>query len=175
MMLTILKRTSFAIAYLPTFLLFANSAVSAQEAAVETSNVQVGRSREDFIMTPVNQKLTPFGRQVELNGLRPQAIALSPDGRLLVVSGKTSELIVLDPESGDVKQRVRFPVNFQVEFAQDPTSANILKPDGLGQVSFTGLIFSPDGQQIFLSNVNGSIKVFSVNEKGEVLPSRVFP
>ena len=102
MMLTILKRTSFAIAYLPTFLLFANSAVSAQEAAVETSNVQVGRSREDFIMTPVNQKLTPFGRQVELNGLRPQAIALSPDGRLLVVSGKTSELIVLDPESGDV-------------------------------------------------------------------------
>ena len=29
-------------------------------------------------------------------------------------------------------------------------------------LSFTGLIFSPDGRKIFLSNVNGSIKVFGV-------------
>ena len=42
-------------------------------------------------MTPVNQVLTPIGRQVDLPGMRPQGVALSPDGKLLVVSGKTSE------------------------------------------------------------------------------------
>lgn len=174
-MLTILKRASFAIAFLPIVFSFAAASVLAQEAAIETTDTLVGRSREDFIMTPVNQRLTPYGRQVELSGLRPQAIALSPDGKLLVISGKTSELIVLDPQSGEVKQRVRFPFDLPIEFAQNPAAFNILSPDGLGQVSFTGLIFSPDGKQIFLSNVNGSIKVFSVNDKNQVLPSRVFP
>src|SRR5262249_40408938 len=43
-----------------------------------------------------------------------------------------------------------------------------------GQVSFTGLIFSPDGKRIYLSNVNGSIKVFSVAADDVVHPSHVF-
>jgi hypothetical protein len=56
----------------------------------------VGRSSPDRAVTPVNQILTPAGRQLDLPGMRPQALALSPDGKLLVVSGKTSELVVVD-------------------------------------------------------------------------------
>ena len=49
-----------------------------------------------------------------------------------------------------------------------------MKPDGLGLVSFTGLIFSPDGTQNDRSNVTGSIKVFSVSAIDEVQLSCVF-
>src|ERR1035437_8432863 len=69
----------------------------------------VGRSGTNRLVTPVNQIVTPFGRQVDLAGLRPQAIALSSDGRLLAVSGKTSEVVLLDPATGDIRQRVALP------------------------------------------------------------------
>jgi len=52
----------------------------------------VGRVGENRYHTPVNQSLTPAGVQVELPGMRPQALALSPNGRLLVTAGKTHEL-----------------------------------------------------------------------------------
>lgn len=142
-----------------------------QEPAIETSKDLVGRYREDALVTPVNQLLTPYGRQIELAGLRPQALALSPDGRRLVTSGKTSELIVIDPETAQILQRVLFPNDSQLEPPADVVSPNILEPDRKAIVSYTGLIFSPDGRRIYLSNVNGSIKVFSVSEQGEILPS----
>src|ERR1051325_2866919 len=53
----------------------------------------------EHVVVPVNQMLTPAGRQVELPGLRPQALALSPDGKLLAVSGKSHELVLVDPKS----------------------------------------------------------------------------
>ena len=142
----------------------------AQEAKIETTTDLVGRSREDYIVTPVNQLLTPYGKQVELAGLRPQAVALSPDGKRLVVSGKTSELLVIDIDKAEVVQRVALPGDDQKE---PPTvvSPNILKPDRSGQVSYTGLVFSHDGKRIYLSNVNGSIKVFSIDDAGAVQPS----
>ena len=145
----------------------------AQDPEIESTTSRVGRTREDVIVTPVNQLLTPYGQQVELAGMRPQALALSPDGRLLVVSGKTSELVVIAPETGEVTQRVLLPNEAQVEPPQEAVSPNILMPDRGGQVSFTGLIFSPDGKRIYLSNVNGSIKVFSVTENNQVQPSHV--
>lgn len=144
--------------------------IGAQEAAVESSNDLVGRSRDDMIVTPVNQVLTPYGRQIELAGLRPQALALSPDGRHLLVSGKTSELLVIDVAAGSVIQRVSLPNDGQLE-PPKVVSLNILVPDFSGQVSYTGLIYSPDGKRVFLSNVNGSIKVFAANEAGAVRPS----
>lgn len=149
--------------------------VIAQEPSIELTRDLVGRSREDYLVTPVNQLLTPVGRQVELAGLRPQALALSPDGRLLVVAGKTHEIVVLDPEKGEVKQRVDLPSDAQSEPAPAVPSPNILMPDRRGQVSFTGLLFSPDGKRIYLSNVNGSIKVFAVGEDGAVRPSHAMP
>jgi hypothetical protein len=136
----------------------------AQEPVVESTTDLVGRSREEHIVTPVNQLLTPVGRQVELAGLRPQALALSPDGKLLVVSGKTNEIVVLDPDKAEVKQRVALPSDELTEPNPKEPSPNILQPDRRGQVSYTGLVFSPDGKRIYLSNVNGSIKVFAVGE-----------
>ena len=166
-------RTERAISGLMTFVvsMAVFSIGQAQEAGIENSKDLVGRYREDSIVTPVNQLLTPFGRQVELAGLRPQALALSPDGKRLVTSGKTSELVVIDPETAGIVQRVLFPNDSQLEPPADVVSPNILEPDRKAIVSYTGLIFSPDGRRIYLSNVNGSIKVFSVTESGEVQPS----
>src|SRR5262245_27580023 len=85
--------------------------LAAEEPIGEPTNDLAGRSREEYIVTPVNQLLTPYGRQVELAGLRPQALAISPDGRLLVASGKTSELVVIDSVRGEIKQRVKLPAD----------------------------------------------------------------
>ncbi|HJQ81623.1 MAG TPA: YncE family protein, partial [Lacipirellulaceae bacterium] len=125
-------------------------------------------------MTPVNQLLTPAGQQVDLPGMRPQALALSPDGALLVVSGKTSELVVVDPQNGTVRQRVTLPNEAQRLPPADVVSPQILQPDEEGQLSFTGLIFSPKGERIYMSNVEGSVKVFAVSADGKVTPSHSF-
>ncbi|MCA8950649.1 MAG: beta-propeller fold lactonase family protein, partial [Planctomycetes bacterium] len=129
----------------------------------------VGR-RADSQVTPVNQTLTPFGTFVDLPGLRPQAIAPSADGRQLYVSGKTSELLVLDAATGAIRQRVALPNERQSAPATGSTG-NELQPDTRGQLSYTGLVVSPDGRTVFLSNVRGSIKVFAVAADGTVQPS----
>ncbi len=119
---------------------------------------------------PVNQIITPAGRQVDLPGLRPQAIALSPNGQLLAVTGKTSEIVILDPTTGEIRQRVSLPP--ELSTATNPVvSSHLLKPDTEGQVSYTGLAFAPDGNSLYLANVNGSIKVFSVDSNNVVTPS----
>ncbi len=41
-----------------------------------------------------------------------------------------------------------------------------LHPDKKAQVSYTGLVFAPDGKRLYLSNVNGSVKVFAVGPDG---------
>ena len=65
-----------------------------------SSTEPVGEMSPQRYITPVNQVLTPIGIQVELPGMRPQALALSPDGSLLVTSGKTQELVLMDPQTG---------------------------------------------------------------------------
>jgi YVTN family beta-propeller protein len=121
----------------------------------------VGPITEDKFVLPVSQILTPAGQQVSLPGMRPQALALSPDGLLLVTSGKTNHLIVLDPSSGRVIQTVPF-------LAGEPAtsgSSHTLAPDTKAQLSFTGLVFSPDGKRIYMSDVNGSVKVFEMTNR----------
>ena len=122
-------------------------------------------------MTPVNQLVTPYGRQLDLAGLRPQAVALAPNGKLLVTAGKTSELIVVDPAEATVLQRVALPSE-ESAAPSAPVSEQVLHPDTEGQLSYTGLIFSPAGDRIYMSNVDGSIKVFSVSAEGAVAPER---
>ncbi len=151
----------------------------------ETS--QVGRGQGDApSMTPVNQMLTPYGTQVDLPGMRPQALALSPDGSLLAVSGKSNLLLIADPATGEITQKVAMPAesvrvdsNQPVDEAAQDNSANeipandnpTIETDSGAQVSYTGLIFSPNGAQLYLSNVNGSVKVFRVAADGSVQPS----
>jgi len=123
----------------------------------------VGRLAGGRIATPVNQIVEAAGKTVDLPGLRPQALALSPDGKLLITAGKTHELVVVDPVEGRILQHVLLPAEPAASNKVDAVSSHILKPDNEGQLSFTGLAFSPDGRKVFLSNVNGSIKVFVVH------------
>ncbi|MFN8091598.1 MAG: alkaline phosphatase family protein [Vicinamibacteria bacterium] len=128
----------------------------------------VGRRDGGRTVLPVNQVVTPAGVQVDLPGLRPQALALSPDGRLLLTSGKSAELVVLDADSGAIRQRVALP---KTKAAKAPSS-NVLAPDKDGLMSYTGLRFAPDGRRAFLSDVNGSIAVFDVGDDGTVRNAR---
>jgi YVTN family beta-propeller protein len=116
---------------------------------------------DDKIVLPVSQILTPAGQQIHLPGMRPQALALSPNGMILVTSGKTNQLVVLEPGSGDVLQHVALPAGEQATSG----SSHTLVPDKKAQLSFTGLVFSPDGQRIYMSDVNGSVKVFAVSNR----------
>ena len=150
-------------------LVLSSSPVCHSQAAERTQE-RVGPAGANRIVTPVNQILTPAGTQVELPGLRPQALALSPDGKILAASGKTHELVVVDPALGRILQHVPLPSDKANETNPDSVSSHILEPDKEGQLSYTGLIFSPDGLRIFLSNVNGSLKVFSVDSNHQVSP-----
>ena len=141
--------------------------LAAGAAADFTTSEPVSRGTTNRQYTPVNQILTPAGVQVELPGMRPQALALSPDGKLLVIAGKTHELVVLNP-AGQILQRVPLPAEGSVDLAAAPVTDQIQQPDKEAQVSFTGLVFSPDGTRIYLANVNGSVKVFRVEPPGTI-------
>jgi DNA-binding beta-propeller fold protein YncE len=152
--------------------LLAAFALTAAQAAASLENFDattevVGRSTNGF-ETPVNQRVTPAGTLIELPGMRPLALVLSPDGKLLVTAGLTHEVVVVDPATGKILQHVSFPSDQAQEPA--PVSTAILSPDEKAQVSFTGLVFSPDGLRIYLSNVNGDIKVFGVQPDHKVVP-----
>jgi len=140
-----------------------------------STNGPVGQLGPNVYATPVNQMLTPAGRQVELPGLRPQAMALSPNDRLLAVSGKTAELVLVDPVSGKVLQHVPLPASRTNDASPDVVSGHILQPDEDAEVSYTGLVFSPDGSRIYLASVNGSIKVFAVDAQANVTALVSFP
>ena len=155
--------------------LLAGAVFDATAASPVSIRETVGHKADGRSVTPVNQTLTPLGRQIELAGLRPQAMTLSPDGSRLLVSGKTSELLVLSPVTGEILQRVPLPSEQVNEPRPSVPSANILKPDAKGQVSYTGLVYSPDGKRVFLSNVNGSLKVFRVGADGSLSPSHSLP
>jgi YVTN family beta-propeller protein len=126
----------------------------------------VGRASDGRVVTPVNQVVISAGQTVDLPGLRPQALALSPDGRILVTTGKTNKIVVIDPQTALILQIVPLPAEGQA--APAAVSTHILKPDKEGQLSYTGLAFSPDGSRLYMANVNGSVKVFSVSSNHEV-------
>ncbi|MGC8743694.1 MAG: bifunctional YncE family protein/alkaline phosphatase family protein [Verrucomicrobiia bacterium] len=128
---------------------------------INRTRLPAGKIAENRYYTPANQILTPSGIQVELPGMRPQALALSPDGKILVTSGKTHDLVVINPQTGAILKKVPLPSEKDLK-PPESISTHILSPDKEGQLSFTGLIFSPDGKRIYLANVNGSIKVFEV-------------
>jgi DNA-binding beta-propeller fold protein YncE len=128
----------------------------------------VGRLGTNTFQTPANQILTPAGLQVDLPGIRPQALALGLNGQLYVAAARAHELIVVEPAIGKVLQRVALPSDSAKDPSPDTVSTHILEPDKEGQVSYTGLAVSADGTRIYLSNVRGSIKVFSIERSGKV-------
>ncbi len=154
-------------------LLTASSGRSGVPAAQDKETV--GLKPGGRTIVPVNQLVTPFGILSTLPGLRPQALALSPDGKLLAVSGKTHALIILNATTGKILQQVALPAEEQKEQHPQVVSPMILDPDEQGQLSYTGLVFAPDGRRIYMSNVDGSIKVFTVDPDGTVEPSHTIP
>jgi YVTN family beta-propeller protein len=147
-----------------TFSFCANEIFAADfDATTET----VGRTTNGLV-TPVNQLVAPAGALLELPGMRPNALALSPDGKILVTAGLTHELVAVDPANGKILRRIPFPADQAQE--EKPIVEGILNPDEKAELSFTGLAFSPDGARIYLSNVNGDIKVFAVAVDKKISP-----
>ena len=130
----------------------------------------VGQAGTNRYYTPANQVLTPAGIQVELPGMRPQAHRAQPrrpaaghrgqDAR----PGRHRPGHRQDPAARAVAVRQAIPSS-----TPESVSEEILHPDKDGQLSFTGLVFSPDGSRIYLANVDGNIKVFGVKKDGKVV------
>jgi DNA-binding beta-propeller fold protein YncE len=133
-----------------------------------TWSESVGRDGLNRVVLPVNQVITPAGKLVELHGLRPQVLALSPDGELLVTSGKTRQLFALNPATGEVVQEVDLPDDGPLGTSPEPASSHYLKRNDEEQASYTGLVFSPDGSHLYLSNSKGSVKVFALGAGNEL-------
>src|SRR5512143_3018849 len=167
-------RSSRAAAVAAIIVLLVSAAPGRAGLAASQDKDTVGPKAPGQAVLPVNQTVTPFGLQSTLPGMRPLALALSPDETLLAVSGKTPELIILDARTGKVRQEVALPAEAQEEQHPEVVSPQILDPDIEGQLSFTGLIFAPDGRRIYMSNVMGSLKVFNVDPDGYVDPSHTF-
>ena len=161
-----MKRFLFA----PFLVFFVLHAAPAKEMPGNffTTSQTVGRT-PDGLETPDNQHVTPVGTLVELPGVRPNALTLSPDGKILVTAGMTHELIVVDPGTGQILQKVDFP-KAATNLDAVAGSELVLNANVKDKLSFTGITFSPDGTRIYLSNVNGDLKVFGVGTDGKVGP-----
>ena len=157
---------------LTTFALASFLAVKVFADDFDATTAPVGRNGNALI-TPVNQLVTPAGLQVELPGMRPQALALSPDGKILITAGITHELVAVDPATGNILQRVPLPSSQTLE--AQPLVAEILNPDEKAQMSYAGLKFSPDGARIYFSAINGDVKVFGVARDKKISPLYSIP
>src|SRR5262249_39398881 len=90
---------------------FGCSSESSRRTAFLKDTSQVGHGEGNRYTTPTGQILTPSGRQIELPGLRPQALAFSPDRRIVVTAGKTNAIILIDAATGLVLQRASGSTN----------------------------------------------------------------
>ncbi len=156
----------------PGIIALALFSVHAFAGDFETTTATVGRDTNG-LETPVNQLVTSAGVLVELSGVRPNALALSPDGRQLVTAGLTPKLVVLDPATGNILQEVPLPADDKLPSAD--SISGFLQPAEKAKLSFTGLVFSPDGSRIYLANVNGDIKVFGVEPGYKITPLYSIP
>jgi YVTN family beta-propeller protein len=140
---------------------------------------QVGVVGANRFVTPTGQVLTPAGRQVNLPRMRPQALALSPDGRLLATSGSKDAIALIDPASGTVLQSVPLTViTNQLRTNSTATVTNAVSSKSVtnrAQLSFTGLVFSPDSRRLYLSNPGGNIWMFAVNDGRIDWPPTILP
>jgi YVTN family beta-propeller protein len=155
-----MKRKFFVFCFQSALILNLAWGTDSPKNPFDATTATVGHSGKS-LETPVNQLVTSAGIWVPLPGTRPNALALSPNGKRIVTSGMTNELLVLDPATGKILERVLFPKEHGNE-SLEPPSALVLGGNGKSKLSLTGLAFSPDGTRIYLSNVNGDLKVFGV-------------
>ena len=141
---------------------------------------QVGPVAANRFVVPTGQVLTPSGKQVDLPGMRPQALALSPDGLLLATAGRNNSLALIDPATGQVLQTI--PLSVISDDSGAPLSGPLMAASAprsavtnTAELSFTGLVFSPDGRRLYLSNVSGNVWVFPVSGARVAGPPSVLP
>jgi YVTN family beta-propeller protein len=149
----------------------------------------VGLLGANRYLTPTGQLLTPAGLQIELPGLRPQALVLSPDSKFIATAGKSNVLVLISARTGEIVQKVALSTNkleakaeANAAVTEDPTlspettSPPSTKPKTTNtppntskwQLSFTGIIFSPDGRRLYVSTIGGFIRVFAVEKDGSL-------
>jgi YVTN family beta-propeller protein len=121
-------------------------------ASADADLQQVGRQSDGSVVVTTNQVLTPAGRQVEFQG-RPLAVTLSPDGRTAAFlnGAYNAAIILVDVDAWTVKQ----------EF----TAAG-------GSASFTGFVYSQDGQKLYASQASGRLVVANVLAGGTLSLNR---
>jgi len=163
-----MKREVLVFSFAAIFVLNLALTAQAQEDLFDATTEIVGQNTNG-LETPVNQLVTPAGILVPLPGMRPNALVLSPDGKLLVTSGLKQELVVIDPATGSNTQEVPFPAEKEDPSVEAAVSV-ILNGNEKPKLSLTGLAFSPDGRRVYLSNVNGDLKVFSVDGDDKISP-----
>lgn len=136
---------------LSTFLLGSTGVYAYQQDIDIFGNSQVGEHAKGSALTPVNQWITPAGKQIKFGG-NPISVAINP-------KGKTASTIVGRSDYGGKGINVI-----------DLASGKILKQDiDLGLSHMWGLTYSPDGSKLYAtgsSGTTGQVVVATVDSNG---------
>jgi YVTN family beta-propeller protein len=150
----------------------------------------VSGANTNLYYVPTGQLLTPAGRQIPLPRIRPQGLALRPDGKLLAVAGNSEVLLLIDPRSGDTLQTVALSFitkNVRTNQTTNVVGETVEKISNIktnssariavtnrAELSFTGLVFSPDSSRLYVSNNKGNVWVFTLEQDQVVGRPRLF-
>jgi YVTN family beta-propeller protein len=138
---------------------------------------RLGGVETNRFLLPTGQVVTPAGKQVFLPGVRPQVLALSPDHRVIALAGRKDALILVAADTGSVLQTV--PLRF-VEVTSESSGVGtnaVVKSvahTNTATMSFTGLIFSPDGRHLYLSNTGGDVWDFPMDKSHRLGTPKAF-
>ncbi|MBV9278049.1 MAG: YncE family protein, partial [Candidatus Eremiobacteraeota bacterium] len=122
-------------------------ALIALVAAASAQVTHVGVQADGTILTPIGQRLSPWGTRVEIDG-RPNSIALSRDGRTLAIANITS-LDLLDLQTRRLTSYPYIGANGHTGTGEAPQ----------------GLAFSPDGSTIYVSTQRTLLQRFDAQAR----------
>ena len=108
--------------------------------------LRVGDAAGGRSVVPTNQIVSPMGEQIVVP-TRVNALAISPDGRWLAGLGSDT-LVVIDLDTKRV----------------------VASAAQCGSVA--GIVFSPDGKQLFASDATGKIVVYAIDATGKLAKSK---
>lgn len=121
-------------------------------------DAHVGRQSDGSVVLPNDQVITPVGRQIMVNGARPNAVAISPDGAtaafLTAACNGCAVVSTADVKTGKVLQQ--------------------LNP-GQGGGAPTGIVYSADGHHLYASDTAGYVLVADVGAGGALTQKALIP